>query len=104
MQAVKAERTAHAVRTWLSVVEVEARKHLLLIGGRGESSKHRTVLLKLVQLFSLLLRMRFFKQGVALIPKSFAQYISATLRKTTHHLDIFVRKPLSCSSGIFRIP
>merc|ERR1711966_415770 len=82
-----AVRTAHAVRTRLSVAEVEARKQLLLFGGRGESSRHRTVFVKLVQLFALLLKTRFFEQEVALIPKSLVRLVGVTPRKTIHLLE-----------------
>ena len=65
-----AVRAALAIRTRLSVADVEARKQLLLFGGRGKSSSNRTVFVKLVQLFALLLQPSLFDQEVALLPKS----------------------------------
>ena len=78
--------TAHAVRTRLSVVEIEARKQLLLFGGRGESSRHQIVFVKPTRLLALFANTRFFEQRVALISTSLVRFVGIPPWKTIHLL------------------
>ena len=49
--------------------------------------RHRTVFVKLVQLFALLLKPLLFEQSVATIPKSLVRLVGVPPRKTIHLLE-----------------
>ena len=93
-----AVHTAQAVRAGLSIAEVKASKQLFFFRGPRESSRHRTVFVKLVQLLALLLNAGFLKQAVASIPQSFICLVLIPTGETIHLFGTI----LPFSSGMFR--